>query len=295
MKGRRRLVAALGVLSLLAAFGYFGVSLLVAARLSAPAPQAMETTPASVGLEYREVAVGSEDGLRLSGWWVPGREAERAAVLVHGWGGNKSEEHVLKTARIYGEAGYAVLLMDLRGHGESEGERRTLGYQEVRDVRGALRWLEGRGFEADEVVLHGWSMGAATVVRAAPGTGVVAVVEEAGYADLPLLLRTQLPEASGLPRFFNGGSFLIAKLFLDFDPWAVRPKDDAARLAVEGTPLYVVHSTADETVPFEHASLFREAYPNAEYWELGGVEHVAAFEEEGYEERLLRFLEGAGT
>jgi len=295
MKGHQRLVVTLGALLLLAVVGYFGISLLVATWLSAPAPQAMEATPASVGLEYRDVAVESEDGLRLSGWWVPDRGAERVAVLVHGWGGNKSEEHVLETARIYGEAGYSVLMLDLRGHGSSEGERRTLGYREVRDVRGALGWLEERDSGPEEVVLHGWSMGAATVVRAAPGTGVTAVVEEAGYADLPLLLRTQLPEASGLPRFFNGGSFLMAKLFLDFDPWAVRPKDDAARLAAEGTPLYVVHSTTDETVPFEHASLFREAYPNAEYWELGGVEHVAAFEEEGYKERLLRFLEGAGS
>ena len=59
-------------------------------------------------------------------------------------------------------------MLDLRGHGESEGEPTTLGYQEVRDVRDALSWLEEQGFEPVEVVLHGWSMGGATVLRAAP-------------------------------------------------------------------------------------------------------------------------------
>jgi hypothetical protein len=44
------------------------------------------------------------------------------------------------------------------------------------------------------------------------------MVEESGYADLPLLLRDRLSEESGLPSLFNPGIFLMAKLFLDFDP-----------------------------------------------------------------------------
>jgi pimeloyl-ACP methyl ester carboxylesterase len=293
MKRRRGLIGlALGAVLVLAV-AYFGICLLVATRLTAPSNEPMEATPAEVGLRYQEVTVESEDGLDLSAWWVPNGGAERAAVLVHGWGGNKSEEHILRTAAIYADDGYAVLMLDLRGHGESEAARRTLGYREVHDVRGALAWLRERGFEPGEVVLHGWSMGAATVVRAAPGTGVAAVVEEAGYADLPLLLRTQLPEASGLPRLFNPGAFLVAKLFLDFDPWAVVPGEDAGRLREEGTPLFVIHSESDETVPFEHAILFGKAYPGAAFWRLSGVAHVEAYRQPGYEGRLRSFLDSA--
>jgi alpha-beta hydrolase superfamily lysophospholipase len=90
-------------------------------------------------------------------------------ILVHGLEGNKSGEQVLRTASVYSGAGYSVLMFDLRGHGESEGKRTTIGYHEVRDVRGALSWLkEDQGFEPNEVVLHGWSMGGATVLRSAP-------------------------------------------------------------------------------------------------------------------------------
>jgi pimeloyl-ACP methyl ester carboxylesterase len=294
---KRRGLASVGLAALLLLTGaYFGLCLFIATRLSAPTPQPMEATPGEFGLEYREVTVESEDGLELSAWWAPGDPGvapQQAAVLVHGWGGNKSEEHVLETASLYADAGYAVLMLDLRGHGESEGKRRTLAYQEVRDVRGALGWLQERGFAGEDVVLHGWSMGAATVVRSAPGTGVAAVVEEAGFADLPLLLRDELPETSGLPRLFNGGTFLMGKLFLDFDPWAVRPREEAARLREEGVPLFVIHSRDDETVPIEHAALFREAYPEAAYWELAGVEHVQAYREPDYEGRLRGFLNTA--
>ena len=168
-------------------------------------------------------------------------------------------------------------MLDLRGNGGSGDERRTLGYKETRDVHGALAWLAEESFEPGEVVLHGWSMGGATVVRAAVGTGVAAVVEEAGYADLPLILRKQIPEASGLPRLFNPGIFLMTKLFLGFDPWAVQPSEDAARLREEGVPLFVIHSTDDEVVPFEHAELFESAYPEARLWKIEGLGHVEAY------------------
>jgi uncharacterized protein len=158
-------------------------------------------------------------------------------------------------------------------------------------VRGALSWLEEeRGFEPNEVVLHGWSMGGATVLRSAPGAGVAAVVEESGYADLPILLRDRLTESSGLPSFFNPGIFLMAKLFLDFDPWAVRPEEDAAKLSEEGVPLLIIHSTGDEVVPFEHAEMLAASYPDAEFWKIEGYGHVEAYSHPEYRQKLLGFL-----
>ena len=283
---KRTLVSAAVVLTVLA-LAYLGVGLFVAARLSAPDREPLEATPAD--LEYKEVGFDSTDGVPLRAWWVPG-DGVRAAVLVHGWGGNRSDRYVLETAPVYAERGYGVLMLDLRGHGESGGDRRTSGYKEIQDVRGALAWLEGEGYEPGEVVLHGWSMGGATVVRSAPGTGVAAVVEEAGYADLPLLLREELPERSSLPRLFNPGILLAAKLFLGFDPWAVRPREEAAQLGKEGVPLLVIHSSSDEVVPFEHARLFTEADPAAEFWQLGGYGHVQAYRAPDYEEHIQSFL-----
>jgi uncharacterized protein len=272
--------------------GYLAVSLFVAVRFSAPNREPPERTPADAGLEYREVSFESADRVPLEAWWVPPAEGEssRAAVLVHGWDGDKSDEHVIETASIYVRAGYGVLLLDLRGNGGSGGERRTLGYKETRDVQGALAWLDEEGFEPGEVVLHGWSMGGATVVRSAPGTGVAAVIEEAGYADLPLLLRRQLPETTGLPSLFSPGVFLAAKLFLGFDPWAVQPSEDAARLREEGVPLFVIHSTDDEVVPFEHAELFESVYPEARLWKIEGLGHVEAYTHREYRQKLLSFL-----
>ncbi len=275
--------------------GYLGVGLVVAARLSAPSHKPQELTPTDVGLNYREVHIQSTDVVELAGWWVPGNDPSQAVVLVPGIEGDKSDSHVVKTASVYARAGYAVLMMDLRAQGCSEGERVTMGYKEVRDVRGALSWLNERGFVPGEVVLHGFSMGGATVLRAAPESGVAAVVEESAYADLPLILRQQLPKVSGLPSFFTPGIFLMGKLFLGIDPWAVRPEEDSRRLCEKETPLLIIHSTDDKTTPFEHARRIKAACPEATLWRIEGYEHVGAYTHPEYRKRILSFLRTATT
>jgi len=273
--------------------GYFGVGLLVVLWMSSPRRRWPEATPASVGLEYREVELRSTDGVRLSAWWVPAGDTSRAAVLVPGWGGYKYDEHLLQTVPVYHDAGYGVLMLDLRAQGESAGTRRTLGYREVRDVRGALAWLRRQGYALDQVVLHGWSMGGSTALRAAPGTGVAAVIEEAGYGDLPLLLKGEIPEFVRFGRPLRPAILLAGRLFPDFDPWDVIPKNEAAKLSDEGVPLFIIHSTEDDIVPYEQARILATAYPDAHIWKLEDYGHVEAYKHPEYARRLLAFLDEA--
>jgi fermentation-respiration switch protein FrsA (DUF1100 family) len=214
-------------------------------------------------------------------------------VLVPGWGGYKFEEHLLQTLPVYHDAGYGVLLLDLRAQGESRGSRRTLGYREARDVRGALAWLRRQGFALNEVVLHGWSMGGATILRTAPGTGVATVIEEAGYADLPLLLKRKLPEFVRFGGLLEPAILLAGRLFPDFDPWDVVPKREAAMLSGEGVPLFIIHSTEDEVVPYEQARLLTAAYPEASVWKLEGYGHVEAYQHPAYAQKLRAFLDAS--
>ena len=283
----RRMLISLVALSL----GYLGLGLLVVLWMTGPKRRSPWATPASVGLEYEEVEVLSTDGIRLRSWWVPAQDSSKAAVLIPGWGGYKFEDHLLQTLPVYHDAGYSLLMLDLRAQGDSDGKRRTLGYREVRDVRGSLAWLRRQGYALDQVVLHGWSMGGATALRAAPGTGVAAVLEEAGYGDLPLLLRGMLPEYVRFARLLEPAILLVGKLFPDFDYKKVVPKREAAILSDEGVPLFIIHSTDDVVVPYEQAKLLAAAYPGASMWTLEGYEHVEAYEHPEYAHRLRAFLD----
>ena len=129
---------------------------------------------AALGLPHARVTFPADDGIRLSGWYVPSRNGA-AIVLVHGGGGDR--QGTILHARMLAKAGYGVLLYDARGRGESGGQENAAGWQWDRDVRGAVSFLTSRGI--DHIGLLGLSTGAeAVVTEAASDNRVEAVVAD---------------------------------------------------------------------------------------------------------------------
>ncbi|MEW5873105.1 MAG: alpha/beta fold hydrolase [Chloroflexota bacterium] len=122
-------------------------------------------TPADYGLEYEEVTFTSQDGTRLSGWYIP--SSNRAAVIfLHGFGANRTE--LLRHANALASHGYGVLLYDLRAHGQSQGRKRTLGWQDPPDAIAALDYLLTRPeLDPARIGIFGFSVGGQIAIRAA--------------------------------------------------------------------------------------------------------------------------------
>ena len=126
-------------------------------------------TPGELDLAFETVHFPSADGLLLEGWWIarpgalPDGELARTALLFHGYGA--SRQSLLEEARELWQLGFGVLLVDLRGAGGSEGTTTTLGWDEARDVSGALRFAREH-LGSQRVLLYGASMGAVAVLRA---------------------------------------------------------------------------------------------------------------------------------
>jgi len=120
---------------------------------------------------------------------------------------------------------------------------------------------------------------------------VAAVVEEAAYGDLPLLLRRKIPEFVRFGGMLEPAILLAGKLFPDFDYKEVVPKREAAMLSDEGVPLFIIHSADDEVVPYEQAKILTASYPEASAWTLEGYRHVEAYEHPEYAHRLRGFLD----
>ena len=112
--------------------------------------------------------------------WRQRVENARPSMVVHGLG--DSLESYLEHARPLRERGHSVLLVDLRGHGGSEGSYTTLGGRERADVRAAMDELRRRGLAGHGIVLMGHSMGSvAVLLAAAEATDVRGVIVEAPY------------------------------------------------------------------------------------------------------------------
>src|SRR6266545_2823055 len=102
-----------------------------------------QAVPAAAGVlpGSEEVAFYTEDGLRLRGWFLPGRGGDGGAVLVcNGNGGNRAMRAPLAAA--LSRAGLSVLLFDYRGYGGNPGRPSEAGL--AADGRAAQAWLAAR-------------------------------------------------------------------------------------------------------------------------------------------------------
>jgi pimeloyl-ACP methyl ester carboxylesterase len=92
----------------------------------------------------------------------------------------------LEHARLLAQHGFGSLLIDLRAHGASGGERLTFGGSEYLDVSGAVDYLRGRPeVEPDRIGVLGLSLGANfAILGAAQDERIAAVVAEAPSATV---------------------------------------------------------------------------------------------------------------
>ena len=138
-------------------------------------------------------------------------------------------------------------------------------------------------------------MGATTcLLAAADEPDLAGVVADSPYARLTELLAVELPEASGLPAFFNPSILLIAKLIYDIDVADASPIEVVSKIV---PPMLFVHCENDSIIPAEHSRrLWKASEQDREtLWLVSGCEHNRAFEDDDdrYYERILGFLECA--
>ena len=219
----------------------------------------------------------AEDKIRLAGWLLPS-SGDRAIVLVHGinsdgWCGAHTD-----IAGAYVEAGFHVLIFDLRGHGSSGGDRIGFGWLERRDVRAAVDLLLKRGFRAGRIGIHGTSYGGATALLSAatiPELG--AVVADSAFADMRDVMQGQIKhDMPWLPfvSAFTPGITLLGQLLygLNFD--TIAPEHQVANIAPR--PILFIHGSEDSFIPVEHVYRLKAASGNPvnELWILEGYGHT---------------------
>lgn len=131
----------------------------------------------------------SSQGLKLAGTlYVPARPGSSpvpAVVAGAGWGGTKDRGLVQFATRLV-ESGFAVLAIDYRGYGDSEGDRNRLyPLEQTADLRSAVAFLRGReGIDRDRVAVLGVLTSAAAALQAASeDLGIRAVVGFFPFGD----------------------------------------------------------------------------------------------------------------
>jgi pimeloyl-ACP methyl ester carboxylesterase len=245
--------------------------------------------PATWGLDYQNVVFAAADGIVLHGWYLPSQNG--AAIIVgHGFRAPLASESV----RLLATHGYGVLVFDWRAHGQSEGDVCTFGYHEVRDVAGALDWLQGQlDVDPGRIGMLGESMGAVTAIRAAAQLpDIRAVVAESPYASLEEAMRN-IWRGTGLPEFpFVPLQIALGQWRVGLDLADMQPLRDVA--AISPRPILILTGGRDPVTGSDAGQRYYAAAGEPkELWyepDIGHLAHRWVFPVE-YEQRILEFFD----
>jgi pimeloyl-ACP methyl ester carboxylesterase len=208
---------------------------------------------------------------------------------------------MLGRAELLWRDGFAVLVPDLQGHGESTGDRITFGYREGMDAAACIEYLRTR-FPNLRVGAVGVSLGGAALTLAAKRARPDAAVLEAVFPTITEALDNRLAIRIGpLSRLLTPLLLLQLKPRLGIAPGDLRPIDEIGNLHC---PALVLSGTADRhTTEAQTRALYAAARDPKELWLVPGAGHVDLLrcDPKGYAAHVLGFLEkyldaqGSGT
>ncbi len=210
---------------------------------------------------WQDIRMPSRFGYSLTGTFIPNPQTtDKTLIFLHGF--SESRLAGLSYLNIYLNAGYNLLLVDSRAHGESGGQSVTWGVYEKHDVDQWVDWLRHR-FPKGTIGMHGISMGAATALLHAglneSNKRVAFYIADSAYSDLESLLADQMSQRLQLPGnippqvllpYANAVTYLRAR----FTFGAASPLRVVQQVT---TPVLYIHGEADRLVP---ASMSQQLY-----------------------------------
>ena len=196
----------------------------------------------------KSVYINSFDNLKLHAYEINENESSKWAITVHGYMTNA--EYMSSIAYKYHTLGYNIIMPNLRGHGKSQGDYIGMGWHDRLDI---IKWIEYilSKDKNSKILLHGISMGAATVMMVSGEElpeNVKVIIEDCGYTGVKEQLSYRLKRMFRLPSFpivdICSG---ICKLKSDY---FMSEASAINQIKKSNTPILFIHGAKDKFVPF---------------------------------------------
>lgn len=240
-----------------------------------------------------DVYLEAADGLRLHATYFPQGEEKKVVLCFHGYTSEGMKDYIALSG-YYLKKGYSMLLVDERAHGESEGEYIGFGCLDRQDALCWLDWILERCGEDVEILMHGTSMGGATVLMASGlelPSQVKGIISDCGFTSPKEVFTHVLHSMYHLPAFpAIPAADVLNKRLAGYG----MDECNAAREVRKATiPILVIHGDADTFVP---VSMCEEIYENIASPKkkliVEGAAHAESYykDTERYEQALDEFI-----
>ncbi|MGM8213118.1 alpha/beta hydrolase [Virgibacillus sp. W0430] len=246
------------------------------------------------GQSFEQWEMTSYDGLKLQGYFLEAKKpTDKTVVFTHGYLGRGSDMG-LYGQYYYEQLGYNIFFTDMRGHGKSEGDYIGFGWHDRLDV---IDWLDilmnKRGNEM-QFVLHGLSMGAATVLMASGEElpkNVKAIVADSPYTSVYDMFAYQMKRMYHLPAIpILPTTSIVTKMKAGYSLTQASALDQVKKAKA---PILYIHGNADTFVPTNMTQLLYEnTKSEKESITIDGAGHGEGFvlDKEKYVRALEQFL-----
>lgn len=243
---------------------------------------------------FEEMELTSYDDLTLKGYFLKAKEpSNKLVIMAHGYLGH-AKDMGLFAEHYYEDLGYNIFTADQRGHGHSEGDYIGFGWHDRLDYVDWINLMVEKLGPDTEIVLHGLSMGATTVLMTSGETlpgNVRAVIADSPYTSVHDLFAYQMTRMFKIPTFpvLNSTS-LVSKYKAGYSF-----KQASALEQVEKTnlPILYIHGDADTFVPTDLTQELYDHTPSEkELFIVEGASHGEGFvlEKNMYIEYMDEFL-----
>ena len=245
---------------------------------------------------FEDVEIKSYDGLLLRGYFLAApAPTTRTVLLAHGYSG--SAKHDMGAfAKLYHEVfGYNVLMPDDRGHGESEGSSIGFGWLDRLDYLKWVHYLLQRIGEDAQIVLHGVSMGGATVLMAsgeALPAQVKCIVSDCAYTSVKDILAHQARRLYKLPSFPL--VYLVSLVCKIRAGYFFGEASALRQVSKTNKPTFFIHGAEDTFVPVAMLEPLYAACPAyKEKWIVPHAGHGLAYSADvsGYRQNVGEFVQ----
>jgi fermentation-respiration switch protein FrsA (DUF1100 family) len=231
-------------------------------------------TPATMHLEFEDVFFPAADGTSLHGWYLPGEAGQPLVVFCHGNAGNIS--HRVDNLRRLRELGLSAFIFDYRGYGQSAGKASEEGTYS--DMRGALSWLQRKGWPPAKMIYFGRSVGAAVALQLALEQPPAGLVLESPFTSLKAMGQHHYPLL-----------WLLAG-------WALDARyDNLTKIGQLKAPLLIFHGDRDVIVPQGMGQeLFKQAPLPKQFYSIPRAGHNDTYDAGGeqYWQKWREFVQG---
>ena len=178
----------------------------------------------------------------------PKAKGNRVVIVCHGHTVNRYTS--LKYADIFYNEGCHVVIYDERYFGRSTGDFCTLGQEETKDLLKVYEMVKER-FPGCRIVLHGESMGAATVLLSLRYIKPDAVVADCPFCDSERLFREYIRRNMSIPEILVIPLLeFMAKVKYHYD---IRKTSPIAAVKESDVPICLMHGTVDTLIVCDHS------------------------------------------